>query len=92
MNNDGATSISDDPDHGTLLTDLQNASAVADLPLADNRRDRIRSQQSKRATFLDDLIRNLDIIIYCELSALYYLEYVNHIIYATPLRRLLIFS
>ncbi|MCJ1437542.1 hypothetical protein MMC27_006929 [Xylographa pallens] len=74
MNNDGATSISDDPNHGIVVTDLQDVSTVAAMPLADDRRDRIRSQQTKRATFLDDLIRNLDIMIYCELSALYYLD------------------
>ncbi|MCJ1380344.1 hypothetical protein MMC17_003447 [Xylographa soralifera] len=74
MNNDGATSISDDPDHGIFDTDLQNVAVVAGLPLADERRVKIQLQQTKRATFLDDLIRNLDIMIYCELSALYYLD------------------
>jgi len=74
MNNDGATSISDDPDHRTFDIDLQDVAVAAGPSLADDRRVKIRLQQTKRATFLDDLIRNLDIMIYCELSALYYMD------------------
>ncbi|MCJ1402592.1 hypothetical protein MMC11_005812 [Xylographa trunciseda] len=74
MNNDGATSISDDPGHRNFSTDLQHVAVAAGPSLADDRRVKIRLQHAKRATFLDDLIRNLDIMIYCELSALYYLD------------------
>ncbi|MCJ1393506.1 hypothetical protein MMC18_006381 [Xylographa bjoerkii] len=74
MNNDGATSISDNPDHGIFDIDLQDVAVEAGPSLTDDRRVKIRLQQTKRATFLDDLIRNLDIMIYCELSALYYLD------------------
>ncbi|MCJ1283785.1 hypothetical protein MMC26_003116 [Xylographa opegraphella] len=74
MNNDAATSISDDPLDGIVNPDLHGVGLVDGRPLVDDRRDEIRSQQTKRATFLDDFIRNLDIMIYCELSALYYLD------------------
>jgi hypothetical protein len=33
-----------------------------------------RAQRKKRLEFLDDLLRFLDIAIYCQLSTLYYLE------------------
>lgn len=33
-----------------------------------------RSQKERKITFLDNLIRNIDIMIYCELSILYYME------------------
>lgn len=37
--------------------------------------DRIRKLQSAaKVAFIDRLLRDLDILIYCELSALYYLE------------------
>ena len=31
-------------------------------------------QQEQKAVFLDHLIRNIDIMIYCQLSVLYYME------------------
>ncbi len=33
-----------------------------------------RVQRRKRVEILDDIIRNFDIMIFCELSTLYYLE------------------
>ncbi len=36
--------------------------------------ERDSMQQNQRAMILDDLIRNIDIMIYCELSILYYME------------------
>ena len=33
-----------------------------------------RAQRDRKAAFLDHLIRNIDIMIYCQLSILYYLE------------------
>lgn len=37
--------------------------------------DRVKKTQSNaKVVFLDRLLRDLDILIYCELSALYYLE------------------
>ena len=78
MNNDPSSSTSDTPHHGSLdAPDLQDTVAEEEEApsLEDGRRLKIRMQQAKRATFLDDLIRNLDIAIYCELSVLYYMEY-----------------
>jgi hypothetical protein len=40
----------------------------------DVSRNKVRAQQARRATFLDDLIRDVDIVIHCQLSILYYLE------------------
>ncbi|KAI9802433.1 MAG: hypothetical protein M1825_002817 [Sarcosagium campestre] len=37
-------------------------------------RDRQRVQDAKRAEFLDNLLRNFDILMYIELAALYYLD------------------
>lgn len=33
-------------------------------------------QSAAKVAFIDRLLRDLDILIYCELSALYYMEYV----------------
>jgi hypothetical protein len=30
--------------------------------------------QAQRAAFLDDMIRSIDIVVYCQLSVLYYME------------------
>jgi hypothetical protein len=46
----------------------------------------VRRQQQKRAFFLDNLIRNLDIMVYCELSILYYMDcsLIHFLIRAVP--------
>lgn len=44
--------------------------------LARQRRKNRENFQRKRADLLDDLLRNLDILVYAELSTIYYLEYV----------------
>ena len=50
-------------------TPLLNAATDTSLTL------RPSSALKIRAHYLDDLIRNMDIAVYCELSALYYMEY-----------------
>lgn len=35
-----------------------------------------KAQKAAKIKFIDSLMRDLDILIYCELSALYYMEYV----------------
>lgn len=76
MNHDPLSSTSDIPHQDAFDTpDLQDAAVEEGPSLVDDRRLKIRMQQAKRATFLDDLVRNLDIAIYCELSILYYMEY-----------------
>ena len=76
MNHDPSSSTSDIPHQDAFVTpDLQDAAVEEGPSLVDDRRLKIRMQQAKRATFLDDLVRNLDIAIYCELSIQYYMEY-----------------
>ena len=75
MNDDSLPSTSDIPHHDSLGTNLQGVTVEAGLSIEDERRTKVRLQQVKRASFLDDLIRSLDIMIYCELSVLYYMEY-----------------
>lgn len=36
---------------------------------------RRKAQKAAKLQFIDRLLRELDIVIYCELSALYYMEY-----------------
>lgn len=49
----------------------------------DNATRRERSQRNKalfnkkREAFLQDLIRNLDLLVYAQLSAVYYMEYAH---------------
>ena len=75
MNDDSSPSTSDIPHHDSHGTNLQGITMEAGPSIEDDRRIKIRLQQAKRATFLDDLIRNLDIMIYFELSVMYYMEY-----------------
>ncbi|KZF25987.1 DUF1746-domain-containing protein [Xylona heveae TC161] len=43
-------------------------------PRSEERQLEIKLRQKKRLEFLDDLLRNFDIAIYCELSIVYYLD------------------
>ena len=46
-----------------------------DMPSANGRSSRVKKLQSaSKIDFIDRLLRDLDILIYCELSALYYME------------------
>lgn len=49
---------------------------LAAKELAKKRRKDRENFQRRRADLLDDLLRNLDILIYAELSTIYYMEYV----------------
>lgn len=43
--------------------------------ILSNQNDRVKKVQSAATvTFIDRLLRDLDILIYCQLSALYYME------------------
>lgn len=63
--------VSDIPDdrdgHDVALTDQR-----ADSTRYHERRRKLQS--AAKTAFIDRLLRDLDIMIYCELSALYYLE------------------
>ena len=41
---------------------------------ANAKEDRLRARHTQRLAFLDHLVRNLDILFYAQLSALYYSE------------------
>lgn len=62
-----------------------NHEPTSSLPLDDaTRRERLQRNKAtfnkKRDAFLQDLQRNIDLLIYAELSAVYYMEYAT----ATP--------
>ena len=50
---------------------LSDEIAAGDAEILQQKR---RIQRSQKASFLDHLIRNIDIVIYCQLSILYYME------------------
>jgi hypothetical protein len=76
MNNDPSSSTSDPPlnpgapDDENLLEE-----EAAPIDSEDELQRRRRIQHNQRNIFLDHLIRNIDIMIYCQLSILYYMEY-----------------
>lgn len=49
------------------------------VELADRRKKSRRMFNRKRGELLDDLLRNLDILVYAHLSAIYYMEYATHV-------------
>ncbi len=81
--------MNDDPSASTTADQpqLHDAYPVADADIlqwedsnptsADSRemlRIKTRLQKRRKVEMLDDIIRNLDIMIFCELSILYYME------------------
>ncbi|MCJ1440599.1 MAG: hypothetical protein MMC23_001085 [Stictis urceolatum] len=67
------------PTTSTPLTfDFATAAASRSTPPAVDNEDATRSaeraQKARRLTFLEDLVRNLDILIYAHLSAIYYMD------------------
>jgi len=78
--------MSDEPEPSTVTGSTNaNASASSDNVEARRRHEtaaRERRQRNrrlfnkKREAFLGDLMRNVDILVYAELSAVYYMEYV----------------
>lgn len=59
---------------GLSFDNAEPGSTAATPSGPDNRRIR-KLQCSAKIAFIDRLLRDLDILIYCELSALYYMEY-----------------
>jgi hypothetical protein len=51
---------------------LDDAEAGWSAPSSDGRVRKLQS--SAKIAFIDRLLRDLDILVYCELSALYYME------------------
>lgn len=80
--NDASPSASDHAPHD-LNDDASNAHGIASAAAAvaannddDSVQRKRRRQREQKAAFLDHLIRNIDIIFYCQLSILYYMECV----------------
>ena len=74
---DASPSASDHAFHD-LNDDIASApaAAVAANSHGDSRQRKRQRQRQQRTAFLDNLIRNLDIVFYCQLSILYYMESV----------------
>lgn len=73
--NDAPTTASDQhpEEHGVT----SNSNATATVTASGDARPaehEMRAQRNHKLSFLDNLIRNIDIMIYCELSILYYME------------------
>ena len=60
--------------HGPTSSIQHEAPMASDEPAITQGKQRVRRDQ--RAAMLDHLIRNIDIMIYAQLSILYYMEYV----------------
>ena len=76
--NDASTSGSDHPSVSQSSPSLGNDEAPADAT-GDHTQDREKEKRAQRdqvAAMLDHLIRNIDILIYAQLSVLYYMECV----------------
>jgi len=71
--NDASASAQDHPSTNPEASSSDDAFPAA-AEGSGGLEERDRMQQKQRTTFLDDLIRNIDIMIYCELSILYYME------------------
>lgn len=78
--NDASPSASDHASHD--LHDTSNAHPIAPATAVaansddDSVQRKRRRQREQRVKFLDHLVRNIDIIFYCQLSILYYMECV----------------
>jgi hypothetical protein len=75
MNNDPSSASHHEPD---IHQPFDNGPVAAQAALEGNNdgegQRKRHLQQEKKAIFLDHLIRNIDIMIYCQLSVLYYME------------------
>lgn len=77
--NDASPSASDHAPHD-LDNDISNAHAIASAATVavngdnDSPQRKGRKQREQKAKFLNHLIRNIDIMFYCQLSILYYMD------------------
>lgn len=53
---------------------FDDVAAPGGTPIVQDRSRVRKAQSAAKVAFLDRLLRDLDILIYCELSALYYME------------------
>lgn len=78
MSDEASSSAAAASDPSTLANDEQRQDAPPTAAqLAERRKKNKQRFNSKRGELLDDLLRNLDMIIYAELSTIYYMEYAD---------------
>lgn len=63
-------------DHGRQA---QPEAAPTAAELAQRRKKNRQMFNRKRGDLLDNLLRDVDMLIYVELSVIYYMEYVHHV-------------
>lgn len=82
--NDELSASADDTlrDRDTLTQEVSTVAGGIDgsLGSADGGDERTKAR-NRRLERLDDILRNLDILIYAELAAVYYMEYVPYRVY-----------
>jgi hypothetical protein len=69
-----------DAEHFADVSGVPDVAHLDDVeqPLTPAQQDlRQKAQRKTKIALIDRLLRELDIIIYCELAALYYMEYVS---------------
>jgi hypothetical protein len=77
MNNDPSSSTASAPANDEPDTNLvPDGSSRINVEPWETQQGRIASQNKKRESFVLDIMRKLDFLIYAELSALYYMESV----------------
>lgn len=77
----GAISSEEEDEDNDTVPENNNADGgddVSDTTAPDQRARRLRIL--KTIAFLDHLIRSFDLVVYCQISILYYMEYVNGIL------------
>ena len=79
MNNDSPPTSSVPPDDGNANTGSSEDATEGVTTAEGTRLSKKRLQSAREGEALDNLIRSLDIIIYCELSIIYYMEYAGNV-------------
>lgn len=83
-----ANSHHNSSNHDSASHSPQGAAAAMSTLSGDSERQRKEIYKKYKIQFLDNLIRQLDVVIYCELSILYYMEYASFPPSTLPHRRL----
>lgn len=86
-NNDGAIPSStedDDSDRVPANINPDGGDDGGDTTTTTPEQRARRLRILKTASFLDHLIRSFDLVVYCQISILYYMEYVHDILLISP--------
>ena len=76
MNDEPSSSAGPTQSFEDARSDRVAAPTAAEL--AERRKKSRQIFNKKRGDLLDDLLRNLDILVYAELSIIYYMEYASY--------------